>query len=324
MVVNKNGTTEQVTHYYPYGGLIGDISTLLSDVTKGTLLSDVTKGNNENVQKYKFEGPRSHQKEIDNLLARRRAFRRGVELDRTFGLDNYDIHARQYFAMAPSWDRIDKKAEDYYPISPYSYCGGDPINRGDYDGEETRVYVETNRLGHTFITTGKGTSTTVYSYGRYGGLGKDKSIARDTTPFGEGVLLVMKGDEAKEYINEEISNKEATIFELSNVDERKIESYFLQLFDSSESNPSAGKYSTCDNAKVIDQYNVFSNNCTTKAMDAIRSTGENTAQYWSNMPIILKANLELLNSIQKIEYFFSGHPIDIKIVDPKEIEEEYE
>ena len=40
--------------------------------------------------------------------------------------------------------------------------------------------------------------------------------------------------------------------------------------------------------------------------------------YW------VKANLELLNSIQKIEYFFSGHPIDIKIVDPKEIEEEYE
>jgi hypothetical protein len=98
MVVNKNGTKEQVTHYYPYGGVIGDI---------GTLLSDVTKGNNESLQKYKLfhyipreqarsEGPRSHQKEIDNLLARRRAFRRGVELDRTFGLDNYDVHARQW------------------------------------------------------------------------------------------------------------------------------------------------------------------------------------------------------------------------------------
>jgi YD repeat-containing protein len=68
MVLSSNGTVEQVTHYYPYGGVIGDIST------------------NENLQKYKFEGPRSHQKEIDNLLARRRAFRRGVELDRTFGL----------------------------------------------------------------------------------------------------------------------------------------------------------------------------------------------------------------------------------------------
>ena len=136
MVINKNGTVEQVTHYYPYGGVIGDISTLLSDVTKGNLLSDVTKGNNENVQKYKFEGPRSHQKEIDNLLARRRAFRRGVELDRTFGLDNYDIHARQYFAMAPMWDRIDPMAEKYYGISPYAYCGGDPVNFGDYDGME--------------------------------------------------------------------------------------------------------------------------------------------------------------------------------------------
>ena len=87
------------------------------------LLSDATKGSNENVQKFKFEGPRSHQKEIDNLLARRRAFRRGVELDRTFGLDNYDIHARQYFAMAPMWDKIDPLAENDYGISPYTYCG---------------------------------------------------------------------------------------------------------------------------------------------------------------------------------------------------------
>ena len=113
MVLSSDGTIEQVTHYYPYGGVIGDISTLLSDVTKG---------NNESLQKYKLfhyipreqarsEGPRSHQKEIDNLLARRRAFRRGVELDRTFGLDNYDIQARQYFAMMPSWDRIDPLAE---------------------------------------------------------------------------------------------------------------------------------------------------------------------------------------------------------------------
>ena len=95
MVVNKNGTTEQITHYYPYGGVIGDIST------------------NESVQAYKLEGK---------------------ELDRTFGLDNYDIQARQYFAMMPSWDRIDPLAEKYYGISPYVYCGGDPVNFGDYNG----------------------------------------------------------------------------------------------------------------------------------------------------------------------------------------------
>ena len=110
MVVNKNGTTEQITHYYPYGGVIGDIST------------------NENVQKYKFEDK---------------------ELDRTFGLDNYDIHARQYFAMAPMWDRIDKYAEKYYSNSPYAYCGGDPVNRMDKNGMYIK-FAEGSSL--TFIT----------------------------------------------------------------------------------------------------------------------------------------------------------------------------
>ena len=102
MVVNSDSTVEQITHYYPYGGVIGDIST------------------NENVQKYKFEGK---------------------ELDRTFGLDNYDIHARQYFAMAPMWDRIDPLAEKYYGISPYAYCGGDPVNKVDMDGNVPTVVI---------------------------------------------------------------------------------------------------------------------------------------------------------------------------------------
>ena len=108
MVVNKNGTNEQVTHYYPYGGVIGDIST------------------NENVRKYKFEGK---------------------ELDRTFGLDNYDIHARQYFAMMPSWDRIDPLAEDSPQFSPYGYCMGDPVNFGDYNGMNPIYDKEGNFLG---------------------------------------------------------------------------------------------------------------------------------------------------------------------------------
>ncbi len=101
MVVNKNGTKEQITHYYPYGGVIGDIST------------------NESLQKYKFEGK---------------------ELDRTFGLDNYDIHARQYFSMMPTWDRIDPLAEKYYGISPYVYCGGDPVNRMDVNGDSIQLF----------------------------------------------------------------------------------------------------------------------------------------------------------------------------------------
>ena len=116
MVVNKNGVTEQVTHYYPYGGVIGDIST------------------NESVQKYKFEGK---------------------ELDRTFGLDNYDIHARQYFAMAPMWDRIDPLTEDNPQFSPYSYCMGDPVNFGDYNGMDTLQFNSQGELVNTLINQDK-------------------------------------------------------------------------------------------------------------------------------------------------------------------------
>ena len=98
MVVNgRTDSIEQVSHYYPYGGVIGDIST------------------NESFQRHKFEGK---------------------ELDRSFGLDNYDIQARSYFAMAPMWDRIDPLSEKYYGISPYVYCGEDPVNRRDYDGKQ--------------------------------------------------------------------------------------------------------------------------------------------------------------------------------------------
>ena len=128
MVVNSDGTIEQVTHYYPYGGVIGDIST------------------NENLQKYKFEGK---------------------ELDRTFGLDNYDIHARQYFAMAPTWDRIDNKAEDYYHLSPYSYCGGDPVNKVDMNGDDFYVLLAKNGgrgFGHmALLIQGKGEKWYYYS-----------------------------------------------------------------------------------------------------------------------------------------------------------------
>ena len=116
MVVNMNGTVEQLTHYYPYGGVIGDIST------------------NESVQKYK----------LFHYIPREQARSEGKKLDRTFGLDNYDIHVRQYFAMMPSWNRIDDKAEDYYPISPYAYCGGDPINKMDLNGNNFYVLLARN------------------------------------------------------------------------------------------------------------------------------------------------------------------------------------
>ena len=59
----------------------------------------------------------------------------GKELDRMHGLGTYDFGARQYNPVTMRWDRMDPLCEKYYSISPYTYCGGDPVNRYD-DGRD--------------------------------------------------------------------------------------------------------------------------------------------------------------------------------------------
>ena len=58
----------------------------------------------------------------------------GKELDRTNGLDMYDFHARHYDPIVPRFTTIDPMAEKNSSVSPYSYCGGNPINRVDPTG----------------------------------------------------------------------------------------------------------------------------------------------------------------------------------------------
>lgn len=96
-VVNSNGTLEQVTHYYPFGGVFGDVSL------------------NASTQEYKYNGK---------------------ELDHTHGLDWYDYGARNYDAALWQWNGVDMLAEKYPHISPYSYCGNNPIDNIDVDGND--------------------------------------------------------------------------------------------------------------------------------------------------------------------------------------------
>ncbi|MBP5679593.1 MAG: RHS repeat-associated core domain-containing protein [Bacteroidales bacterium] len=127
MVVNAyTNEVEQINHYYPYGALMGDIST------------------NEDEQKYKYGDK---------------------ELDRKFGLDLNDFHARQQDPLIGRFTAIDPLAEKTPQISPYSYCAGDPINLIDpsgmswYQNDETGNYTWFNdedmkkheRDGYTYI-----------------------------------------------------------------------------------------------------------------------------------------------------------------------------
>jgi RHS repeat-associated protein len=57
------------------------------------------------------------------------------ELDRTNGLDFYDFEARSYDPVLMRFMRPDPMGEKYYNISPFAYCGNNPVNRIDPDGK---------------------------------------------------------------------------------------------------------------------------------------------------------------------------------------------
>ena len=97
IVMSQDGTVDQRNQYYPDGTLFGKQS------TGGT------------VQPYKFG-----QK----------------ELERTLPLDEYDFGARWMDpTVGARFTTMDPLCEKYYSISPYAYCGNNPINFIDEHGD---------------------------------------------------------------------------------------------------------------------------------------------------------------------------------------------
>ena len=57
----------------------------------------------------------------------------GKELQTFFGIDWYDSGAR-FQTTHGTYSSLYSMAESYYPISPYAYCAGDPVNYVDPEG----------------------------------------------------------------------------------------------------------------------------------------------------------------------------------------------
>ena len=102
VVVNIDGTVEQVNHYYPFGGLFGESI-------------------GGSVQWYKYNGK---------------------EFDRTHGLDWYDYGARHMAPDAGRFTAMDPLGEEDYSISPYVYCGNNPISNVDLDGKKKHNWIK--------------------------------------------------------------------------------------------------------------------------------------------------------------------------------------
>ncbi len=73
----------------------------------------------------------------------------GKRLDRMHGLDWYDFGARQYDPVYGRFAGIDPLCEKYPHLSPYAYCGNDPVNAIDVDGDSI-IYRIPNWQSRTF------------------------------------------------------------------------------------------------------------------------------------------------------------------------------
>ena len=181
VVMNEDGTIEQVNDYYPTGALMGS-------------------SQNGEVQRYKYNGK---------------------ELDRLNGLDWYDYGARNYDGALVRWNGTDELSEKYYPYSVYVYCKNYFLNAKDVDGRRIVVwYKDRNGNDKSFIFDGSKTkvpssqfvrdfvSAYFYNVGNGGGLAM-KEAAKSNYDYNL-MSSESEGVDATMYHNEGGKNK--TIF----------------------------------------------------------------------------------------------------------------
>jgi len=78
----------------------------------------------------------------------------GKELEAMNGLNQYDYGARRRGAGLPVWTAVDPLAEKHYNISPYAYCGNNPVNAFDPDGRDEFLLTwlpKGDAVGHSAI-----------------------------------------------------------------------------------------------------------------------------------------------------------------------------
>ena len=117
-------------HYYDRDHL-GNVRQVIKATgsNKGVLL--------QSMDYYPFGAEFCHSSTASDVQSRKY---NGKELDKMHGLNTYDYGARQYNPVTARWDRVDPLCEKYYSVSPYAYCGGNPIMLVDPDGREIWVH----------------------------------------------------------------------------------------------------------------------------------------------------------------------------------------
>src|SRR5690606_11279061 len=116
-----------------------------------------------------------------------------------------------------------------------------------------------------------------YSYGRYAGTNEEWH-GINTLSNGPGVLLRLTGEDAQSYNQDKFNKTGATVFQILDASDEGVQKVFDQLFDSSGELPSNGEYKDNENARIVSEYKLLSNNCTTIVCEVLNEVGSRATE----------------------------------------------
>ena len=166
------------------------------------------------------------------------------------------------------------------------------MNLVDPDGRLPRIYIQKEGIGHVFLTVGEGENTIIYSYGRYGAIDDSSSKGFGSfTVHGEGVMLRYTGESAAIFL-ENVIKEDFDLFEINNNSDGVIAEYYDSKLDPQKRPTDLNKKSyNSPYAFVIDEYNLFDNNCVTTTIKGVNINQDLLDEdIW--IPIKLSSNIK--------------------------------
>lgn len=92
------------------------------------------------------------------------------------------------------------------------------------------------------------------------------------------------------------------MYEFVSGSDAKVDKFFQDKFNNSDKIPTTGTYAGNENARVIDEYNLLTNNCTTISIEAIQAGGGDTS-----FSVLIFRHWEHLNILQKQSYLIKSN-----------------
>ena len=141
----KSGSTYTLTDYWFVKDHLGNVRSVV-DVSPGLSSPQVVERNN-----YLPYGTRLG---VGNTVLESNRYRLGGKEEQSFGsldLGKVDFGARQYDPFIAGWTTIDPMAAKYLHLSTYSYCGDNPVNFVDPQGDTIIISQVGSIISNDFI-----------------------------------------------------------------------------------------------------------------------------------------------------------------------------